>query len=109
MKPNDLKPGLLSVLTALGASACCVLPLTVAALGVGSGAFMLVTMPYRPVLYPLGVLGLSAAFFLHFRERRRCSRLACRMAGGRTNAVLLAASTVLMVAVTYVDFFLTSL
>ena len=86
-----------------------VLPLTLAGLGLSSGAFMAVTMKYRPVLYPLGPIGLAAAFFIYFRQKRACDLKACKMAGGRTNLILLVSSTVLMGVIAYVDFFLESL
>ena len=61
-------------------SLCCVLPLAVILLGLGSGAFMPLTMQYRWVLIPAGLLGVATGFSLYARERRRCARLACRMA-----------------------------
>ncbi|MCH8842860.1 MAG: hypothetical protein IID61_07755 [SAR324 cluster bacterium] len=109
MKLNDLTPGLISVATGLGASLCCVLPLSIVALGLGSGAFMMVTMQFRPILYPMGLLGLGIAYFLFFRRKRQCDLRACKMAGGRLNLSLLIISTVLMGVITYVDFFLVSL
>lgn len=109
MKWSDLAPGLVSVSTGIGASLCCVLPLTIVALGLGSGAFMMVTMQFRPVLYPLGLAGLVTAYILFFRQKRACDRKACRMQGKGFNLVLLAFSTVLMAAVTYVDFFMVEL
>lgn len=105
MKLTDLAPGWVSVTTGIGASLCCVLPLTIVALGLGSGAFMMVTMQYRPVLYPLGLLGLAGSYFLFFRQKRACDLQSCRMQGKWINLGLLAFSTVLMAAVTYVDFF----
>ncbi len=105
MKLNDLAPGWVSVTTGVGASLCCVLPLTVVALGLGSGSFMIVTMQYRPILYPLGLLGLAFAFFLFYRQKRACDLQSCRMRGKWLNLTLLAFSTALMAAVTYVDFF----
>ena len=70
-------------------SLCCLLPLTVIVLGLGSGAFMAVTMRYRWVLIPAGVLGVTIGFVLYVRERRRCQQLACRMAGSRITLGLL--------------------
>ena len=76
-------------------SLCCVLPLTVIVLGLGSGAFMAVTMRYRWLLIPVGVLGVTTGFVLYARERRRCDTVGCRMAGRRvTLAVLLVASVI---------------
>ncbi len=81
-------------------SLCCLLPLLIIVLGLGSGAFMAVTMQYRWILIPAGVLGVTAGFVLYVRERRRCAQLACRMAGSRvTLALLIAASLVLASAI----------
>ncbi len=109
MKPTKLAPGLLGLGTAFGASLCCVLPLAIVMLGLGSGAFMMVTMEYRWILYPMGVVGVAVAWWLLLREKRRCDATACRMSGGRTNLVLVIFSTLLMGVVTYVDFFLVTL
>jgi TRAP-type C4-dicarboxylate transport system permease large subunit len=85
---------------ALLSSLCCLLPLAVIVLGLGSGAFMAVTMQYRWVLIPTGVLGVVLGFALYARERRRCAQLACRMTGSRvTLALLIAASLVVASAV----------
>lgn len=109
MKSFDLKPGIISVLTAMGASLCCVLPLTVVFLGLGSGAFMMTTMQFRPVLYPLGVLGLAFSFYLFFKKSRACKTNSCPMPNKRLNIVLLVFSTLMMGTVTYFDFFVVSL
>lgn len=85
---------------AVASSLCCLLPLTVIVLGLGSGAFMTVTMRYRWLLIPAGVLGVGSGFVLYARERRRCDALGCRMAGSRTTlAVLLLAGLVVASAI----------
>ena len=109
MQIEDLKPGLIGVGTSFGASICCVLPMTIVLLGLGSGGFMMVTMQYRIILYPLGLLGLVTAYWLYFRRRKVCDAQACRMQGKRWNIAGLVFLTVLMSLVTYVDFFLVSL
>lgn len=109
MKLGDYKPAMVGVSTAFGASLCCALPLAIVLLGLGSGAFMAYTMQFRIVLYPLGLLGLFAAVYLYWREKRRCEKRVCRMQGKRLNLALLAFSAVLMGVVTYVDFFLVQL
>lgn len=76
-------------LGAVLSSLCCLLPLAVILLGLGSGAFMAVTMQYRWLLIPAGVLGVGAGFWLYLRERRRCDSLGCRMAGSRVTLALL--------------------
>ncbi|MBC8259075.1 MAG: hypothetical protein H8E38_08665 [SAR324 cluster bacterium] len=105
----DLKPALISLGTSFGASLCCVLPMTIVLLGVGSGGFMMVTMQYRFILYPLGLLGLGMSYWLFFLRKRACDAQVCQMQGKRWNVAALIFSTVLMSVVTYVDFFLVSL
>ena len=97
MQIEDLKPGLIGVGTSFGASICCVLPMTIVLLGLGSGGFMMVTMQYRIILYPLGLLELVTAYWLYFRLRKVCDAQACRMQGKRWNIAGLVFSTVLIV------------
>lgn len=95
MKAGSLGAGLAAWAGALLSSLCCLLPLAVIVLGLGSGAFMVATMRYRWMLIPAGVVGVATGFVLHVRERRRCDALACRMAGRRvTLALLILASLV---------------
>src|SRR5260370_41098717 len=95
MRVAALTAGLVAWVGAALASLCCLLPLAVIVLGLGSGAFMGTTMQYRWLLVPAGVLGIVAGFVLYLRERRRCDALACRMAGSRiTLALLILASLV---------------
>lgn len=85
---------------ALLSSLCCLLPLAVIVLGLGSGAFMAVTIRYRWILIPLGVIGVVTGFVLYGRERRRCDAMACRMAGSRmTLALLIAAGVVVTTSI----------
>jgi hypothetical protein len=109
MKSFDLKPGLISLVTAFGASLCCVLPLTVVFFGLGSGAFMMTTMQYRPVLYPLGLLGLTISIYLYFRKSKDCKKQSCSVPNKKLNLFLLIFSGLLMGTVTYLDFFVTSI
>ena len=109
MQISDLKPGLISLSTSFGSTICCVLPLTIVLLGLGSGGFMILTMQYRIILYPLGLLGLGTSYWLYFRRKKACEAQVCQMQGKRMNITALVFSTVLMSLVTYVDFFLVSL
>ncbi len=100
MRLGSAGAGLAAWAGALLSSLCCLLPLGVIVLGLGSGAFMAVTMQYRWVLIPTGVLGVALGFVLYARERRRCAQLACRMAGSRvTFGLLIAASLVVASAI----------
>ena len=105
MKLGSLGAGMAACVGALLSSLCCLLPLAVIALDLGSGAFMAVTMQYRWILIPTGILGVLAGFALYFRERRRCEALACRMAGGRTTLVLLVLASLVVVTAIVLDRF----
>lgn len=98
MRLADLKAGGVASGGAVLASLCCLLPLAVVLLGLGSGAFMAVTLQYRPILLPLGIAGVSGGFWLYNRERRRCATMGCRMAAGRVNLCLLSLATIVLVA-----------
>ena len=105
MKLGSLGAGMAAWAGALLSSLCCLLPLTVIALGLGSGAFMAVTMQYRWILIPTGIFGVAAGFALYVRERRRCEALACRMTGGRATLVLLVLASLVVVTAIVLDRF----
>ena len=109
MQFADIKPGIIGLTTSFRASICCVLPMSIVLLGLGSGGFMMATMQYRFILYPLGLVGLVTSYWLYFRSKQLCDAQVCQMQGKRWNVMALAFSTVLMSVVTYVDFFLVSL
>jgi len=105
MKVFHLKSGLVSFGGALLSSLCCLLPLTVILLGLGSGAFMMTTMQFRPVFLPLGILAVGLGYYLYFREQRRCNALGCQMVGSKLNLVLLiVASLMLAIELVFVLF-----
>jgi mercuric ion transport protein len=102
MRTTTLTAGLVAWVGAALASLCCLLPLTIIVLGLGSGAFMATTMQYRWLLVPAGIIGIVAGFVLYARERRRCDALACRMAGSRiTLALLIVATAVVTTAIVF--------
>jgi hypothetical protein len=105
MRAGAVGAGVTACLGALLSSLCCLLPLTVIVLGLGSGAFMAVTMQYRWLLIPAGVLGVSTGFGLYLHERRRCAALACRMAGSRITLVLLVLASVVVATSVVLDRF----
>ena len=100
MRLTAFSAGLVAWVGAALASLCCLLPLTIIVLGLGSGAFMATTMQYRWLLVPAGIIGIVAGFALYVRERRRCDAVACHMAGSRvTLALLIVASLVVSTAI----------
>src|SRR5260370_7927562 len=57
VRPGTVSASVAAWLGALLSSLCCLLPLAVIVLGLGSGAFMAVTMYYRWLLIPADVRG----------------------------------------------------
>lgn len=105
MKVGDFKSGVVSLVSALTASLCCLLPLAVILFGLGSGAFMATTMKYRSIFIPAGVGGIALGYILYFRERRRCRTLTCRMVGAKLNLTLLIFATAVVAVAIILDQF----
>src|SRR5213594_1054901 len=105
MRLAALTAGLVAWVGAVLASLCCVLPLAIIVLGLGSGAFMATTMQYRWLLVPAGIIGIAVGFVMYVRERRRCDALACRMAGSRITLTLLIVASVVVTAAVVLDRF----
>jgi len=105
MDLGAVKAGLVSFSSALIASLCCLLPLGIVALGLGGGAFMTVTMQYRNIFVPVGVVGVGIGYYLYFKEKRRCSSIGCSFVGRKTNLALLVLATVIVAGALLLDFF----
>src|SRR5258708_40103451 len=105
MRVAALTAGFVAWVGAALSSLCCLLPLAVIALGLGSGAFMAVTMRFRWLLIPAGITGVLAGVVLYVRERRRCDALACRMAGSRITLAALALAALIVTTSIVLDQF----
>ncbi len=105
MDLSTIKVGLVSFSSALVASLCCLLPLAVILLGLGSGAFMMVTIQYRYIFLPVGVIGLGTGYYLYFKEKQHCSSIGCTFVGRKTNLALLLVATVMVAGALLLDFF----
>jgi hypothetical protein len=97
MKVYGVKSSIVGLASAFVASLCCVLPLAVVLLGIGSGAFIMTTMKYSYIFIPVGSIGLGLGYFLYLREKKKCDARACKMAGGKLNLIILIGATVLVV------------
>ncbi len=95
----------MSIVGAGIASLCCVLPLAVVLLGIGTGAFMATTMKYTSIFVPIGVVSVGVGVALHLRERRRCNQAGCPMANGILHTILLGVSAVLVAAALFFTVF----
>jgi hypothetical protein len=105
IKISNMKTVLVSLPSAIVASLCCVLPLVVVLLGLGSGAFMMYTMKYSYIFIPIGVVGVGLGYFFYFREKKKCDALSCRMTAGKFNLIMLIFSTIVVVmAIVFVVF-----
>jgi len=105
MKFETFKASAVSMSAAVVASLCCLLPLTVVLFGLGSGAFMMVTMQYRAVFLPVGVLGVGLGYYFYFQEKHRCSGAGCAFVAGKFNLTLLFLATGIVVVALVLDFF----
>ena len=63
--------GVGTVLAAVGASLCCIVPIAVVLLGVGSAALGMQLMPIRPYLLGLTVVFLGTAFYQVYKTNRQ--------------------------------------
>jgi hypothetical protein len=97
MRILNVKSGMVSLASAFVASLCCVLPLTVVLLGIGSGAFMITTMKYSNIFIPIGVIGVGLGYFLYFREKKKSAACGCPMRSKKLNLTILIFATILVV------------
>ena len=105
MDLNSVKAGLVGFSSAIIASLCCLLPLAVVLLGLGSGAFMIVTMQYRAIFLPIGVIGVALGYYFYFMEKSRCATLGCAFVSGKINLALLSFATVIVAAALILNIF----
>lgn len=91
-----------SILTAIGAASCCVIPFTLATIGV-SGAWignLTALAPYQPYFLGLTALLLAGGFFLVYRKRNTAcadGSYCARTASDRTAKIALWTATVLVI------------
>ncbi len=94
-----------SLLGAIGASSCCVLPLALALAGVGGAWVGGLTMlaPYQPVFLGIGALSVGSGLWRAYRRRSpACDGAQCGTASSRrwTKAALWFGAALLLIAAT---------
>lgn len=89
--------GALASLGALfSAAACCVLPLGLAALGIGAGG-LAALVPWHWPLTIAAIVAVAAGWFLYARKRRACAITGCTPApSSRATIVMLSFATVMV-------------
>ena len=97
-----------TALTAVAASLCCILPVTVALLGVGSAAFGAWFEPWRPVFVAVTVVLLGIAFYQGYRPVNCGPDEACAVRTSRRRQrvflwIVTGVSTLLMAFPYYVE------
>lgn len=96
----------LSVLSAIAASSCCVLPLvllglTLLGLGTaGLAGFSSTLGSLKWYLLPLAIAGLGFSFRLFLKDKQKCEATACRMAGEKLTKTMLTISTITVLGFT---------
>lgn len=105
----QLKPGMpaaAGLLAAVGASACCILPLGLVMLGV-TGAWLgrlTALAPYQPIFVVIAVAALAAGYGVVYRQTPRCDPgAACArpVAGGIVKGALWAATALVAAALAF--------
>lgn len=66
---------------------------------------MMVTMQYRSIFLPVGVVGVALGYLLYFREKRRCNTFGCSFVGRKSNLALLLIATVVVSGALILDIF----
>ncbi len=89
-------PAVTSLVPALLAATCCLLPLGLIAIGAASAGLMMTMMRYEGLTLPLGLVGLGGSFGVYARNRRGCDAAGCRVVGQGLNQAVLALATVVV-------------
>ncbi len=84
-----MKPGKLGMLSALVASVCCLGPLLLVLLGLGSLGFGAVIGRYHWWFIGAAIVLLAYAWQSYLKEARRCRTESCKMAQGKTTRTVL--------------------
>jgi mercuric ion transport protein len=91
-----------SLFSIIAASSCCLPPLILLGLtliGVGTSGFAGASSTLGSLkwyILPLAIIGVGISYWLYFREKRKCSTTACKMANARLTRTMLTISTVVV-------------
>ena len=97
---GDPGVGLTALAAGIVASACCLLPLTLIALGAGTLGWGMMgrLSQYQWLTIPVGIVLIGLAFYLYRRERHRCRSAGCQVPANSLKVLMLILA-VLIVAV----------
>ncbi len=98
-----------AVLSALAASTCCIGPLLLALLGVGSAGALVKLEPYRPYFTALAVAALAMGFYFSYRKKKSpTDDCRCEAPAHRGPRILLWLSTVVVAALIAMPYLLST-
>ncbi len=83
----------ISTLSMVLTSVCCIGPILLLALGLGSATLTAGLAKNKWLFMGIGVTALSASYYLYFRERRRCATMECALTGRKAKKALMGAAT----------------
>ena len=95
---SERLPAAASLVAAVLAASCCILPIVFIAVGLASAGLMMSMMRYEWLTLPLAVTGLAGAFVVYTRRRQQCATNGCRFVGQRLNQLFLILGTIVVVA-----------
>lgn len=91
-----------AIVSMIAASSCCLPPLILLGLtliGVGTAGFAGLSSTLGSMkwyIMSIAILGVGFSYWLHFREKKRCSTQVCKMANERFTKIMLTFSTVVV-------------
>lgn len=91
-----------SILSAIAASSCCVLPLILlgmSLIGVGTVGFAGVSSTLGSIkwyILPLAIGGVGLSYWLYFNEKKKCVGMKCKMVNEKFTKIMLTISTVVV-------------
>ena len=97
-----MDPKKISILSALAASSCCVLPLALLGLSLlgigtaGAAGFSTALGSVKWLIMPLATTGVLFSYWLYFREKKKCRTTGCKMAGSSFTKIMLTISTLVV-------------
>lgn len=96
MRPGDTRIGIGAFASAVIAFLCCIAPVVLAAIGLGSAALAVALMRFQWAFVAVAAAVLVLSFYAYRRERRRCFVERCEMPARGLTLALLCFSAILV-------------
>ncbi len=86
-----------SVISMVFTSVCCIGPLLLLALGLGSATLTAGLVKNKWIFMAMGAASLGASYYLYFRERKRCAAEGCTVASIKARKTFMGVATAVVV------------